>query len=96
MSPAPEAAESSGGYCIKIEVRGDGTFSVGKYPLMPEGPAQGMTGGKPMSDKGGKEFTDIAEAFKYAAELYQQNPVQGSEQENMMAAYGEKPGPMGR
>lgn len=99
MGPDSGAEEPSAeGYCIKIEVRADGTFSVGKYPIDDEGrdnpPMQAGMGGlsvQPEQGDGAQEFTDVAEAFKAAAKLYQQNPITESEQDHMRAAYGAQP-----
>ena len=90
-----EETSTAEGYCIKIEVRADGTFKVGKYPIeadeQPMQSGMGALSAPPKQSDGAQEFTDVAEAFKAAATLYQQNPITESEQDHMRAAYGAKP-----
>lgn len=82
-----ESVPASTGYRLAIDVLADSTFMVAKVPLVPDGPAMGMTRGSSMAQPG-QAFPDVASAFKYAAELYQQNPVSSDEDAHMQAAFG--------
>lgn len=89
-SPEPVAPEGSEpeatGYELVLCVYPDSRFGVKKRPLSPEGP---VPGGKPMAgNPEDQTFPDIGAALKQLVTLYEQHPISGGEQENMVAAFG--------
>lgn len=89
VNPVPAVQEPASapasGYTICINCLADGTFSVRKGPLMPEGPAP--TGGMPMAGNAEDAVSDFPSALRAAAEIYKANPMGETEQSGFERGY---------
>lgn len=74
-APATEPApvQDQGGYCIKIGVSPDGSFSVSKGPYE--------------QAEGAEMANSVEDAFKMALGIYEANPVSGDETAEFESGY---------
>ena len=76
----PEAPEAAGGFCIEIEVDGQGNLSVSYESGEQEAAERAATGG---GEEGGTPAKSIEEALKIAKRLYYQYAAGGAAPEDM-------------
>ena len=79
--------EAQAGYCVKLYVNADGTFSVeGPVPHEPEG-----IGGDVEGADAGEPLPNIGQALRAVLKIVQDNPIGPTEQEGFEAGYASGP-----